>query len=103
MKAKMETPLPRAPHPDTLRDPNFTILDASSGQLLCWCPLHRCGAVYHIETRIWTMQSEVGFGEFLAALRSRGFLPNCIDELKQWIETCSAAERHLPNAPGGVC
>ena len=102
MKAKMQTPIPRAPHPNTLRDPNFTILDANGTQLLCWCPLHRCGAVYHIETRIWTIQSEVGFVEFLAALKTRGFLPQNGD-LLQWIDTCATADGPRPNAPGGTC
>jgi len=103
MKAKMQTPIPRAPHPDTLRDPNFTILDATGTKLLCWCPLHRCGAVYHSELRIWNIQSGVGFGEFLTACKTHGYVVDNSDDLAQWVETCAAAEGPRPNAPGGTC
>lgn len=102
-EAKHRTEVPRAPHPDTLRDPNFTILDASGTRLLCWCPVHRCGAVYAIEAAIWNLQVPIGFGEFLTALQGRGLVVDDSPDLVQWIDTCSAAEVPRPTAPGGTC
>lgn len=103
MEAKRNVRVPQAPHPDTLRNPNFTILDSSGTRLLCWCPLHRCGAVYSIEAEIWNLQVPLGFGEFLTALRERGLVVDDSPDLVQWIETCAAAEGPKPNAPGGRC
>ena len=64
---------------------------------------HRCGAVYHSDTRIWYLQSGIGFAQFLEALRMRGYVVNDTDDLAQWIETCAAADAPRPNAPGGTC
>lgn len=101
--AKRTTAVPRAPHPDTLRDPRYTILDASGTRLLCWCPRHRCGAVYAVEVGVWTLQTPVGFGDFVTALRANGFVVDDSPDLVQWIDACTAAEGPRPTAPGGTC
>lgn len=103
MKSKMQTTIPCAPHPDTLRNPDFTILDATGTRLLCWCPRHLCGAIYHGELRIWSMESGISFGEFLIALKARNYVVDDSDDLARWIETCAASEVPRPNAPGGTC
>lgn len=103
-EAKHIAPMPRAPHPSTLRDPTLTILDASGTRLLCWCPIHQCGAIYHTEAHIWSMEAPLGFDEFLVALRARNILPaDGADDLSRWIETCTQPALGVPTAPGGRC
>lgn len=100
----MATPLPRAPHPDTLRDPSHTILDRSGTRLLCWCPRHMCGAIYTIEAMIWGMEAPITFGEFLQALEHRNLLPEAgTDDLARWVEACTQPAPGTPTAPGGHC
>jgi hypothetical protein len=103
-EAKHTAPLPRAPHTATLRNPAHTILDASGTRLLCWCPIHQCGAIYHTEARIWSMEAPIGFGEFLTALRARNILPaDGAEDLAQWIEACTPPVNVTPTGPGGRC
>lgn len=102
-ESKHQAPVPRAPHPDTLRNPRFTILDASGTRLLCWCPVHRCGAVYATEAGVWNLQVPVSFGEFLLALKTRGLVVDNSPDLVQWIDACTAAQAPRPTASGGTC
>lgn len=96
--------LPLGPHPDTLRNPAYTILDGSGTRLLCWCPRHRCGAIYHIEALVWSLEVPITFAEFLRGLRARNVLPVQNDEdLSRWIEACTQGEQIQPTAPGGRC
>ncbi len=98
------TPLPRAPHPDTLRDPSHTILDRSGTRLLCWCPRHMCGAIYTIGALIWSMEAPITFGEFLLSLQARNLLPaEGAEDLSRWIEACTQPPPGTPTAPGGRC
>lgn len=100
----MATALPRAPHPDTLRNPSYTILDRSGTRLLCWCPRHMCGAVYAIEAMVWSMQSPLSFGEFLQALEQQNLLPEPgTDDLARWVEACTQTPPGTLTAPGGRC
>jgi len=102
--ARLTVPTPRAPHPTTLNNPAHTIHDASGTRLLCWCPIHQCGAIYHIEARVWSMEAPIGFDEFLAALRVRSILAaDGADDLSRWIEACTQPAPGTPIAPGGRC
>lgn len=103
MKSKIATPTPRAPHIDTLRDPEFATVDRSGTRLLIWCPRHRCGAVLHLEVGIWSMEMPISFQEFLIGLRTRDLAPADSEDLVRWRDRCMAAELPQPNAPGGTC
>lgn len=101
---KHTAPMPRGPHPDTLRDPSYTILDSSGTRLLCYCPRNRVGATYNTEVLVWGMEMPISFGEFLEALRTRQLLPEAgTDDLARWIETCTQPLPGTPTAPGGRC
>lgn len=95
---KQSTVIPRAPHPDTLRDPQLTILDSSGTCLICYCPRHRCGAIYHIEIAVWSMEQPIGFSEFLRALKARNLIVEDSEDLQRWIDACTASG----HAPGSV-
>lgn len=101
---KQAVPMPRGPHPDTLRNPSYTILDRSGTRLLCWCPRHMCGAIYAIEASCWNLETPVTFGEFLNALQHRNLAPEAgTDDLARWIEACTQPLPDMPTAPGGHC
>ena len=68
----MQVKLPRAPHPDTLNNPQMLILSVCRKQLICYCPQHRCGAVLQIDTDVWIMHNPVSFVEFYNTLAQRG-------------------------------
>lgn len=93
---------PRAPSVETLASGRYVILSADGSRLICWCPIHSCGAVYNAEAGVWWMQQPLSFGEFLTALRAQKVLVDSSADLAQWIETCSAEELPRPTAPGGV-
>lgn len=101
---KHPAPMPRAPHIDTLRDASMTILDRTGTRLLCWCPRHECGAIYHVEAMVWSMESPIAFGEFLHALQHRSLAPETgTDDLARWIEACTQPPAGVMTAPGGRC
>lgn len=102
-EARQTTVVPRAPHPDTLRDASRIILDDSGTRLLCWCPIHRCGAVYNIEVGIWAMQAPISFAEFVASLDSRGLTVDDGPDARRWITEGLTGDAMQPSAPGGRC
>lgn len=98
------TPLPLAPHLDTLRNPSHTILDRSGSHLLCWCPRHMCGAIYSIGAMIWSMEAPISFAEFLLAVSHRNLLPeDSSADLQRWMDACSQPPPGVTTAPGGRC
>lgn len=103
MKAKQTTPMPRAPRAGTLRDPRYTILDASGTRLVCWCPVNRCGAIYVPAAGVWNIHVPISFAEFLAALKANRIVVDSSPDLLTWIDACTAAELPRPTAPGGTC
>lgn len=103
MKRETTVIAPRAPHPATLTSGNYSIVSSDGTRLVCWCPRHQCGAVFHFEAQIWAMQMPVSFAEFLQALRTANIIVDSTDDLTRWIENCTAAACFKPGAPAGMC
>jgi|GEM_PF-2305874 len=103
MKSKIMIGAPRAPHAETLQSGDYTILSSDGARLVCWCPRHQCGAVYHIAARVWAMQTPVSFAEFLEALRTNNIVVEQTDDLARWVEACTATAGVRPTHAGGSC
>lgn len=95
--------VPRAPHPDTLRDASRIILDASGTRLLCWCPINRCGAIYNTEVGIWAMEGPISFQEFVVALDGRGITVDDGPDAQRWVAEGLTGDAVRSTAPGGRC
>lgn len=95
---------PLGPDRTTLLNPEHTISDESGTRLLCWCPVNRCGAIYHTEANLWTMHVPISFADFLQAIKLHGMAPAaCGDDLARWIQANTQPAPGTPTAPGGRC
>lgn len=87
----LKVPQPTAPHPDTLKDPELTIMDTGRGRLVCYCPRNRAGAVLHIEAGLWAIYSPMSVDEFVNTIGERGIaLPQGAD-LERWLTAVGAS------------
>lgn len=87
----IKAPVPRAPHPDTLADPDLTIMDVDRGRLICYCPRHRAGAVLHVEAGLWAIYTPLGVDEFIATIGERGIALPKGDDLARWLTAVGAS------------
>lgn len=88
---RIEVPVPRAPHEDTLKEPQLTILSADKSRLICYCPRNRCGAVLHIQLGLWAIYSPLSFREFCNTLGQRGIMLPQGDDHETWLQALALA------------
>jgi hypothetical protein len=81
--------LPKVPSATTLRDPRYTILDASGTRLVTWCPREQSGGVCHLEPRIWATLWPIDFASFLRWLSDRGVHMEQSEDLARWVDACT--------------
>jgi hypothetical protein len=57
---------------------------------IVYCPINRCGALYHIAARVWSIECPISFAEFLVALEARKLIPFDADpdDVAEWTEAC---------------
>jgi len=81
---------PRAPHPASLADQNLTISNEDGTLLTHYCPLHKVGGIYDLESHAWTLYTPMTAAQMIAALPKLGVRVADGTALQTWIDAITA-------------
>jgi hypothetical protein len=81
---------PKAPHPDSLADPELTIGDADLSVMIHYDPRNRVGGIYYVELQNWSLHSPINFAGFIDHVQRTGLrIPDGAD-LQRWLDRIEA-------------
>lgn len=72
MKKEMMLPAPRAPLPETIKDPQNTFKSACGTALLTYCPRTACGGAFYFAMNAWALLVPATPAQFIAYLKAGG-------------------------------